>query len=292
MNAIFNYHATFPVAIDDETVDQKYVSLLRDLCKVYQVQFERGASGNYHYQAQFSLKIKTRMLTLANHIRKKYHVEVHLSPTANEHAEYCVKSESRIRGPWSNSDPPPVWQNPRLANVPIENWMQEIYDRKGEYEHREIHFIYDPNGNIGKSTCIDIGVQRHGFMEIFPLNSFKEMSQFLHSMLTQMGMPRVLPTLFINIPRTMNHAKLADFYSGIESIKDGKCIETRYEAKVHSFERPQMWVFSNSLPNPSYLTPDRWVWHRVVGGELNTCTFDEIAGDVPIHRPEAKRKRE
>lgn len=279
-NALFNFHATFPVDGDDETLDSKYVSMLKELCKNYSIQFERGANtGNYHYQAQFSLKTKSRMKTLASVIRKKFGVSVHLSPTSNEMSDYCQKTETRVRGPWTSEDRPPVWQNPRLANFVIDPWMQSIFDNT-EYEHRTIHYVYDPHGNIGKSTCVDLGVQRYGFMEFPPLSSFKESSQMFHSLLKQAGFPTKNIRIMIDIPRNLSQIKLGEFYAGIESVKSGRCLETRYAAGIHYFERPHIWVFSNTLPNPKWLSEDMWKWYIVQDKQLVEKPFDELVDAV------------
>lgn len=291
MNALFNFHATFPVGSDDETLDVKYISMLKDLCKTYTMQFECGASGNFHYQAEFSLKVKTRLLTLANVIRKKYNVAVHLSPTSNENSGYCEKAESRLRGPWTSSDPAPIWQNPRLANIEVEPWMQSIFDKREEYEHRTIHYVFDPHGNIGKSTCVDLGVQRYGYMEFPPLSSFKESSQMFYSLLRQAGFPTKGLRIMIDIPRNLSQSKLEEFYAGIECTKSGRCFETRYAAGIHYFERPQVWVFSNSLPNPRWLSKDMWQWHIVHQRELCNVTYEQCLELVPLEEGEAPRKR-
>lgn len=292
MNALFNFHATFPVDVDDEGVDSKYVGIMKQLCKKYAIQFERGANGNFHYQAQFSLKVKTRSLTLANGIRKKFGVHVHVSPTHDELVDYSMKQDTRIRGPWTDADVPPVWQNPDLENFEIQPWMDVVIDSKDVREFRKIHFVYDPNGNIGKSVCIQIAVQRHGFFPLPCLGTYKDASQFFYAYHKNRGFPRDIAPIMADIPRNLTQSKISEFYAGLESLKGGFAFDSRYGGDFFYFRAPQIWVFGNTLPNPNWLSGDRWEWHRVVGGELNTCTFEEIAGDIPIHRPEAKRKRE
>ena len=59
----------------------------------------------------------------------------------------------------------------------------------------------------------------------------------------------------------MKKDKLGDFYSGIEVIKNGVAYDKRYKAHKVRFNRPRMFVFTNMLPNFSFMSKDRWnVW--------------------------------
>ena len=52
----------------------------------------------------------------------------------------------------------------------------------------------------------------------------------------------------IDMPRGMKKDKLADFYAGLESIKNGVTYDKRYVGKKRRMDRPQIMVFTNSLP--------------------------------------------
>ena len=63
------------------------------------------------------------------------------------------------------------------------------------------------------------------------------------------------------MPRGMKKDKLGDFYAGIEVIKNGVAYDKRYTAKKTRFDRPRIFVFTNTLPVFELLSKDRWqVW--------------------------------
>lgn len=47
-------------------------------------------------------------------------------------------------------------------------------------------------------------------------------------------------------------------YSGIESIKDGLCVNTKYKCAQHVFNSPHIFVFANIEPDKERLSLDRW----------------------------------
>jgi hypothetical protein len=80
------------------------------------------------------------------------------------------------------------------------------------------------------------------------------------------------------MPRGMKKDKLGDFYSGIEVIKNGVAYDKRYTAKKIRFGRPNIFVFTNTLPELSLMSKDRWkIWTINDDNELinyNHCQLD------------------
>jgi hypothetical protein len=65
----------------------------------------------------------------------------------------------------------------------------------------------------------------------------------------------------VDMPRGMKKDRLGDFYSGIEVIKNGVAYDKRYTAKKIRFDRPRIFVFTNTLPNLELMSKDRWeIW--------------------------------
>jgi hypothetical protein len=60
------------------------------------------------------------------------------------------------------------------------------------------------------------------------------------------------------MPRGMKGSKLHDFYSGIEMLKNGLIVEKRYAAKKARMNRPKIWIFTNTQPDLTLLSKDRW----------------------------------
>lgn len=91
------------VGLDDNEAGRKEIEdFLKEHCKKWCYQLELSASGRYHYQGRFSLKSKTRLTGLV-----KLWKGAHFSVTSNENRTnnfYVEKTETRIDGPWKDSD--------------------------------------------------------------------------------------------------------------------------------------------------------------------------------------------
>jgi hypothetical protein len=62
----------------------------------------------------------------------------------------------------------------------------------------------------------------------------------------------------------MNKDKLFGFYTGIECVKDGYAYDDRYRFIEKVFDCPNIWIFSNQLPDETLLSNDRWrIWEVV-----------------------------
>ena len=63
------------------------------------------------------------------------------------------------------------------------------------------------------------------------------------------------------MPRGMKKDRLGDFYSGIEVIKNGASYDKRYAPDKKRFNRPRIFVFTNTLPVFELMSKDRWeIW--------------------------------
>lgn len=79
------------------------------------------------------------------------------------------------------------------------------------------------------------------------------------------------------MPRGMKKDKLADFYSGIEVIKNGVAYDKRYTAQKIRFNRPRVFVFTNTLPEFNLMSKDRWkVWTLYENQLKPYCLDDEL----------------
>ena len=72
------------------------------------------------------------------------------------------------------------------------------------------------------------------------------------------------------MPRAMPKWHLAEFYAGLESIKNGCAYDKRYSFKKQRFNRPQILVFSNQMPYFKMLTQDRRMRHPDLAFSLLT----------------------
>lgn len=263
-NALHRYKFTLSF---DKCKDKKILDKwLKSNCKKYVFQLEEGDSGYMHFGGRFSLRKKRRKIELVHIIQQVEELKtIWLAPevTTNNDDFYDTKEDTRIEGPWSDQDV--EIYIPRQCREIVDRlrpWQQQIKDDIGVWDTRTINMIFDPNGNIGKSTfCTYLSAT--GLARQLPsVNDYKDM----------LGIVCDLPTsemYLIDMPRAIKKDKLGGLYSAIESIKNGFAFDLRYQYKEKFFDCPNIWVFSNILPDFTMLSTDRWkIWEVDEGMNL------------------------
>lgn len=233
-------------------------------CKKWTFQSEAGEETGYqHYQGRVSLKEKTRLTGI---IKLFDPIVGHFTATSKanrDNAFYVTKENTRIDGPWSDTDVE-VYV-PRQYRGIIDNlrpWQQQIWDNRNVFDDRGINIVYDPIGNQGKSTLAAL-FDLHGMgIDMPPCNDGEKLVQSLCNILMKTS-NREPKALFIDLPRSMDQSKLYGMYTAIEQIKKGKVYDFRYSYDSWWFDAPQIWVFCNEQPNTSYVSRDRWRFWRI-----------------------------
>lgn len=221
-------------------------------------QLEKGSeTGRLHFQGRISFKKakrKSEILKLVNDTKFKH---IHLSAEHDEARSsfYCLKKDNTyVDGPWSNENTP--LYIPRQVRE-IENlhpWQEKIIELAKVWDTRSIHIIYDTSGNIGKSTlCTYMGV--HRLAKLLPFcNDYKDILRMTFDVGNYSA-------YLIDMPRAINKERLFQFFAAIETIKSGYCYDDRYKFQDRYFDCPQIFVFTNVMPDFEMLSLDRWcVW--------------------------------
>lgn len=260
INAMCNYDFTLWDKL--EKLDVITIrDLLRDISKKYCFQLEDAGSG-LHYQGRFSLKVKKR-------INEVKFLSAHLSPTSVANCEndfYVCKEETRIAGPWRNTD---VYVPRQVREVcSLYEWQKKIEDNIGVWNTRVINVVFDPKGCTGKSTLVAYLCCKHpNVVRVLPaLPAFKDL----------MGAVMCMPTAslyLVDMPRGLDKSRQGEFYAALESIKDGHVFDTRYSYKEKWFDCPNIWVFTNVLPERELLSMDRWKHWKVASNDLRALTL-------------------
>lgn len=228
--------------------------LLRKHCKSWTFQEEMNSKGKLHLQGRFSLKLKSRLQPLIYLMDNNWHY----STTSDENRDntfYVMKEDTRVQGPWSDKDK--VLYIPRqIRGVELYPWQKQVVASKDLFDTRIINIIVDKKGNIGKTTLrTHIGAYELGRALPY-LNDYKD--------LMRMVMDTPKKSLYIiDIPRAMKRENAHAFWSSIEEIKNGYAWDDRYHFKEEYFDSPQIWVFTNSFPELSFLSRDRWRFWRI-----------------------------
>lgn len=248
---------------------QDIIDMLKGIAKKWVFQEEQGDGGYKHYQGRMSL-IKKRRATEKHLLLKLFKVPPnYLAPTVSQEAckgddIYCTKEDTRIAGPWKDTDLV-VKNTIQLLNFRknvLYDYQEQLLRMATEYNDRVIDLIYDPHGNIGKSIFSEYLESLGIAEEIPPFRLMDDIFQWVASR-------PIKKCYIVDMPRGMKKDKLGDFYSGIEVIKNGVAFDKRYKAEKIRFDRPRIFLFTNTLPEFSLMSKDRWnVWEVNENKEL------------------------
>lgn len=249
----------------DFTLSESYCTNHKDLiktlkpwCKKYCFQLEKGDTGYIHYQGRVSLLKKRRQCELRK-VMKDVDTLKHArwSVTSNGGKGdlfYILKADTKLSGPWADTDPYIPRQVREMKD--LRPFQRTIIESADVWDTRHINVVYCPKGNIGKSRLTAYMRAHQLGRALPPINDYKEL----------MGVILCVPVsklYIIDMPRAMKKDKLGGFYSAIESLKDGYAYDTRYTFKEKNFDCPQVWIFSNNLPDFNLLSRDRWIIYEV-----------------------------
>jgi len=241
---------------------------LNGIAKKWGFQQEIGEkNGTEHLQGRMSLIKKAPINRLIALCKKTALEGCHFSATSNAGVDnkdiyyYSTKIDTRKEGtePYTDRDPPAQEMTRQLKDfVKFKQypWQEDIAKIASEYDPRSIYFILDKAGNNGKSIFCEWLSFIGACDEVPPMNSCEDINAYVCSNRKQ-GIKR--NCYIIDMPRGMKKDKIASFLSGIESIKNGGAYDKRYCATRERFDRPQIIVFTNHIPDEmDCLTADRW----------------------------------
>jgi len=230
----------------------------RKWCKKWCYQMEKSDGEYLHWQGRVSLKVKSYLKGIVKKLPK-----AHWSPTSSENRDndfYTCKEDTRVDGPWKDSDPYMPRQIRMYPNMLP--WQQSVIDLCKVWDPRRVHVILDTTGNIGKTTLV--GYMRcNGLARKLPMvNDMKDLLRAVCDMPTSTA-------YLIDMPRCTNKERLFQLWSAVEEIKNGYAYDDRYHFKEKFFDSPAVIVFTNTMPDLNLLSKDRWVIHTIVDGELH-----------------------
>jgi hypothetical protein len=186
----------------------------------------------------------------------------HWTPTSNgvhgatKAFSYVMKADTRIEGPWTDEQeieqkPPLTRQLQKFMEKEFYPWQKMVYELCQLLEDRWIHCIIDKHGNKGKSIFAEYLEYLGLAFELPTLRSYEDLMQFANSFPPK-------KVYLIDMPRGLKKDKMGEFYSGLESLKNGITIDKRYKGMKRRFDRPQVFVFTNAEQDETLLSPDRW----------------------------------
>lgn len=233
-------------------------------------------TGRHHYQGRLVLAKKTRMGGLKQHFPAL--TKVHWSVTSGVNAKnftYTHKNYTHLRGPWTDADADPAKKTDDVRIIEqygLWPWQATIHasceaqkERKTR-DRRCINFLVDKTGNTGKGT-FKVYMAYHRAAKIMrPFANVKDFMGF--------AIDNPHHAYIVDIPRTVDQKKLREFYTGLETIKDGVVDDTRFKHRQLIMERPCIWVFSNQDPDMKALSRDRYKCWTIEEDSLDLIEYN------------------
>lgn len=267
-----------PCFVHDITVKAEGVTVdalhekLREWCKKWIFQLEKGDGGYLHYQGRVTLIKKRRPVEIANLFNDdlfKVRWSVTSSNARDKESFYCIKADTKVDGPWKDTDyrPPVVLtrQMQEFVNFTRYPWQSKVEEFCKEWDKRTIHWIYDEGGYNGKSDLVEwLDVNRIACV-VPPMRNTEDILQFVYCQPDSRA-------YLIDFPRSMKKDHLCEFYSGIEALKNGFVYDKRYKGQKRWIDRPAIIIFSNTLPPSAAMSRDRWKVWSIVDHDLSPAS--------------------
>lgn len=219
-------------------------------CKAWVFQLE-DTENNLHYQGYINVNDKIRAKTLAKQMNDEF-FGIEIRPASNagkrDLQKYCMKTDSRIDGPWADRK---IYMGADLPTVLLP-WQKKLETYlAGPVNPRELIWIYDPEGNSGKSAFCKYMSFHHGACKLTYGNS----GDLLNLVSKKRGMKAYLFDLTRTKPALFSSA---DLYSAMEDVKNGHFVNTKYETEEVLMDQPHVVIFSNQQPDCGCVSEDRW----------------------------------
>lgn len=242
-----------------------------------------------HYQGRISLFKRKQPHQAIALFQGGPMIGAHVTPTNTlsiHDFDYVSKTEGRVAGPWNLSDPEPEEEPREIQGIVLRPWQKSIQENCHTYQERGVNVLVDVIGARGKSILKKY-LRFHKHAAVGPPTSDKKalMAYFIDNK---------ADAYVFDLPRDFQCKKgVGEFWTGIESIKDGYGMDPRYKHRECQRSCPVVWVFTNKMPDTSKLTADRWhFWMIGAHEELMEWTLLAETRMQTIVNERLKKKRD
>jgi len=287
----FALRVTFPGGDPGEDGNKLLQKWMKEVATKWVFQLERGSKkGYHHFQGALRLHNRTtpsilrKRFFLAFEVEKEVQKLIDIKPLSNEGSKggafnYCMKADTRVRGPWRDESAPNEmgfegWFMPSLEEM--WPWQKDVYKvandaaLSGQVHNRHVNVIYDQEGGHGKSTLMR-KLLKDGLAAFVPVTDNWTIA--MQAMMEQKGKR----TIAIDLPRAMDKKQEENVWKAIEKLKDGILWDWRYKFKMVSIPPCEIIVFTNSPPDLTKLSRDRWVLWYI---DVETMELSEMAPEA------------
>lgn len=231
----FTYH-NYNIDTKD-TIEMKiFLEVLRHECKWFIIQEETGEETNKdHLQGCLYLNKSKRLSA----IKKLGNNNIHWEETnkISASAYYCSRKDKRKGEIFTHN-----FELPYEETIEIQEpygWQKDIIDIiEQKPDERTIHWFWEPEGGVGKSTLTKYLVVKKNALMVS--GNSKDM---FHAITKNPSRRKII---IFDIPRSnLEHIN----YPGIEHIKNGLIFSGKYDSCQTVFNKPHVIIFANEPPN-------------------------------------------
>lgn len=229
----------------------------------YSFQLEKGSAGRKHYQifivldtAMSGREIRESCKSILRRFWKAGCMTTLPLHSQDDSEIYCQKEETRIEGPWFFPKNKYFGQD-MVTKRKLYPWQRSVIAMAlaKKVDPRSIIYIAEEQGGKGKSE-VTKHLGYHHDACVVPLGlSSAQMKAAICS-------THARRNYIVDLPR--NNRSYQDIYDTIEEIKRGFVISS-FHGKLKNlfFERPNVFVFSNSLPELYRMSFDMWTIYTI-----------------------------
>lgn len=227
-------------------------------------------TGTPHLQGYIEFKTPRRFATVKRILGSDAHIEKRRG-TKQQAIDYCKKD-----GKWHSNFPLSMMESLLKEYEKTEwyGWQSKVIALYDEPVHnRHIHWFVDDIGNSGKSYLTRFLYLKHQVL----IGSGKKQDVF-HQVAKRLdettGAVKPFRMVILDIPR---HQAEFTNYGLLEELKNGIIMSGKYEGGTFVFPIPHVIVFSNSEPDQTKFSQDRWKIHRMNEVNSDYEMFGELA---------------
>lgn len=259
-------------AEDIEAMRPLWETHLKDLGAKWIYQIEKGDdTGKLHMQGYIRLKEKRRADAVGKLMQESLKGSLHCSPCSEAGKEalrkYCMKSETKIAGPWDERGNMYQYRGEDLPKeTELVEWQRDLEELLlEEPDNRDIWWYWSTEGCYGKTMFLKYLSWHHGW----PVITYSRACDVKY-MCSQNPSKVYLFDLARSKPESL---AMNELYNAMEEIKNGLYIVQKYESKRVITCFAHIVVFANFAPCTEMLSKDRW---KVITMDSNPKYFPKM----------------
>ena len=252
--------------------DDQYDSMC-EKCETYSAKWiigkEIGENGTPHLQGYMHLLKMQRLSSMKTKFGKEIHFEVAKGDN-QQNWIYCSKENNyTYGGNWKLGEM--ETNKPKEIKIikELKPWQTECKKLLEIDCDRTIYWIYEKEGNVGKSAFCKY-MMYHYDANIITKGNYSDIMNRIYNL-------KKYEMVLFDLCRA-NGNKVS--YNAIEDIKNGMIFNSKYKTGSKIIASPSIMIFSNEKPELDKLSKDRWEIYNIVNNVLIKVNIEDIGNYV------------